>query len=229
MPTDETDFRHRFSGLVDLEAAAKVPIFQVGAGAIGNTVAQSLVRTGFENLSTMDFDKVDPINVMPQWYTVRDLGEFKVHALGRRINEDLDVSITTLVDKFESEEQIPEGTRFIIPAVDSIVVRKCIFDAALKTEGVDHIVDGRMGARSGEMYAVWLADGEGVEKYAATLSSEGVADLPCSERSTPYCAAALGNMMVAYIASAFRGEQEEVFQAFRVSMFNPAGLLFPVS
>ncbi len=225
----EVNWHSRYSTVLDVERAKAHPILVIGAGSIGSWLVRALARTGFENITVMDFDEVDGVNVYPQGYAVGDLGKPKVVALAEAIKRDLDVDIVPIVDKFESREQVPEGSSYIVPAVDSLAVRKQVFTEVCLLSDTELVLDARMGARHGSIHAAWMEDDEGTfEKYPQTFDPTGVSPLPCSERNTPFCGMMLGATLAAYIASAFLGEQKRRYQKYTVALFNPSALLIEV-
>ncbi len=55
----------------------------IGTGSVGGFIAESLVRTGIEDLMLMDFDRVEEINLDRLNFATRaDIGRLKVDALG---------------------------------------------------------------------------------------------------------------------------------------------------
>lgn len=60
----------------------------VGAGSVGGMIAESLARSGFEDITLIDFDKVGEHNLDRLQYAVRrDIGRIKVEALAERLRE----------------------------------------------------------------------------------------------------------------------------------------------
>src|SRR5580658_3942436 len=60
----------------------------VGAGSVGGMIAESLVRTGFEDITLVDFDIVKKHNLDRLNYaTSRDVGRLKVEALARHLRD----------------------------------------------------------------------------------------------------------------------------------------------
>lgn len=58
----------------------------VGAGSVGGFVAESLARTGFEDITVIDYDIVEEHNLDRLLYaTARDIGAVKVHLLGQHL------------------------------------------------------------------------------------------------------------------------------------------------
>jgi len=227
--TDEPNYHARYSTVLDVESAKEHGILVIGAGSIGSWLVRALVRTGFENVTVMDFDVVDNVNVYPQGYALGDVGEDKVAALAEGVRATLGVIIKPDMDRFESKEQVPEGTRYIIPAVDSLAVRQLVFEQACLLPATELVLDARMGARHGSIHAAWMEDTEGVfERYPLTFDATGVSTLPCTERNTPFCGMMIGAALAGYVTSAFLGEQEKVYQRYNFSLFNPMGLLIAV-
>jgi len=67
-------------------AGAKVIIF--GVGGVGSWCAEALIRSGVENLTIVDPDKVNVSNINRQLMaTVPNIGRPKVEALGERLSE----------------------------------------------------------------------------------------------------------------------------------------------
>jgi|APSaa5957512535_1039671.scaffolds.fasta_scaffold00355_22 hypothetical protein len=227
--SEEPNYHARYSTVLDVKSAKEHGILVIGAGSIGSWLVRALVRTGFENVTVMDFDVVDNVNVYPQGYGLGDVGLDKVEALYEGIGATLGVEIKPVVDKFESKEQVPEGTSYIIPAVDSLAVRQQVFEQACLLPATELVLDARMGARHGSIHAAWMEDTEGVfERYPLSFDATGVSPLPCTERNTPFCGMMIGAALAGYVTSAFLGEQEKLYQRYNFSLFNPAGLLISV-
>lgn len=53
---------------------------------IGSTIAEACVRLGFEDLTLIDKDQVEPHNLNRQDFTTEDIGRPKVEALARRLS-----------------------------------------------------------------------------------------------------------------------------------------------
>ncbi len=222
-----SELHSRFSGLFDIASAKEWPITVIGAGSIGSWLVRGLARTGFEAITVMDFDSVDEVNVLPQGYSLGDIGQHKVAALAKDVEQRLGVKINAVLDKFESPGQL-QGPKYVVAAVDSIAARALIYRAVLETSEVELLLDPRMGARHGNIFATWTEDAEGLATYAKTLDPEGVSPLACSEKNTPFCGAGMAMTVTAYVASAFTGEQERRYQEYRCSYFNPNANLYPV-
>ncbi|MGC4129240.1 MAG: ThiF family adenylyltransferase [Bergeyella sp.] len=81
----------RIESSVDMDIIRNSHIVVIGAGGSYSLVT-SLARTGIGKLTVIDFDRVDPSNVVRQGYKQSDIGKFKVDALGvevKSINTDI--------------------------------------------------------------------------------------------------------------------------------------------
>src|SRR5262249_8210933 len=76
--------RSRLAGAIDIEKMARSHVVGVGAGG-ARGLYEDLSRAGLGHLTVIDFDDVDATNIATQGYDVRDIGQPKIAALGRRI------------------------------------------------------------------------------------------------------------------------------------------------
>lgn len=76
--------RSKLAGAIDLQRMAGSHIVGVGAGGASG-LYEDLCRSGLGQLTVVDFDHVDDTNMATQGYDVREIGQPKVGALGRRI------------------------------------------------------------------------------------------------------------------------------------------------
>src|ERR1700722_608450 len=88
------DLRQR--ELVPPQKLATCHALVIGVGAIGRQVALQLAATGMPELTLIDHDVVDVVNLAPQGYMPQDLGQAKVEATAqwcRLLSPDLQVHI----------------------------------------------------------------------------------------------------------------------------------------
>ncbi|HHY79435.1 MAG TPA: sulfur carrier protein ThiS adenylyltransferase ThiF, partial [Thermoanaerobacter sp.] len=64
-----------------LDKLSRVKILLIGCGGLGSNVAVMLIRSGIKNLTIVDFDEVDILNLNRQNYFLHHVGEKKVLAL----------------------------------------------------------------------------------------------------------------------------------------------------
>ncbi|MFA6142631.1 MAG: sulfur carrier protein ThiS adenylyltransferase ThiF [Candidatus Omnitrophota bacterium] len=97
-----------------------------GAGGLGSNCALHLVRVGFENLTIVDFDRVEEANLDRQFYFLDQVGMDKVEALKinlLRINPGLNLKI---IKKKIDKDNIKDIF------ADSDVIAECLDTAACK-------------------------------------------------------------------------------------------------
>lgn len=75
---------NRLVGSVNLKMMADTYIVTVGVGGASG-IMEDITRCGVGKITAIDFDKVDASNLCTQGYTVNDVGQFKVQALGERL------------------------------------------------------------------------------------------------------------------------------------------------
>ena len=126
--TMEQDLFRRSEMLLGNEAMSRVAqkrVILFGVGGVGSWCAESLVRSGFRNLTIVDFDRVDITNVNRQLMaTTETIGQVKVEALRQRLlTINPAASITALQQTFTAEtaESFHLDTYdYIIDAIDTL-------------------------------------------------------------------------------------------------------------
>ncbi len=119
------------------EAFKNVNVLVVGLGGVGSSASISLVRSGFKNISFMDFDKVDKTNLNRQNQAfISTIGMNKTEAL-KRIVDDISIenNFRYYDIKFNNEtKNILEKNKFdyIIDAIDSVNDKILLIEEASK-------------------------------------------------------------------------------------------------
>jgi hypothetical protein len=191
----DRDLRQR--DLVPPEKLADCHGVIVGVGAIGRQVALQLASMGVKQLTLIDHDVVDVVNLAPQGYTPRDLNQPKVEATARwcqKLNPEL--SVTTLAERFRRSSARWCGTESRLVAfccVDSISARKIVWEG-LK-DSSSFFADARM---SGEVIRVLASPRPPMEShYPTTLFSQEQAFAgTCTAKSTIYTASIAAGLML---------------------------------
>lgn len=118
-----------------LSRLASVKIGIGGAGGLGSNVAMHLVRSGCQNLTIVDFDRIEASNLNRQFYFTDQVGRFKVEALAEnlnRINPELHLRIDTQRITKENVECLFEDCELWIEAFDRVEAKKLFIEAASK-------------------------------------------------------------------------------------------------
>jgi molybdopterin/thiamine biosynthesis adenylyltransferase len=197
---DKSEFLTRQADLISDLQLKSYPITIIGAGAIGGWVALSLVKMGIKNITVMDYDEVDTVNMNCQFFRVKDIGKPKVLALQELIEDFTDVKINAINDKFVGGNI----GGIVISAVDNMATRKLIYDTQLTTR---FIIDPRMGAEDALMYVIKPNDMDDRESYEKVLyTDEKATHERCTAKATIYTANLLSGHVVKAVKNIITGE-----------------------
>ena len=204
----DRDLRQR--QIVPPEKLAACTCLVIGAGAIGRQAAIQLAAMGVIELTLIDFDTVDVVNLAPQGYMPEDIGQSKVQATAAwctRLNPQLVVH--THAERFK-RSSVKELACFgqagrnlgVFCCVDSITARGIIWEA-VKTKAA-FWVDGRMSA---EVIRILASDRPPVDThYQTTLFAQDQAHAgACTARSTIYTASIAAGLMIGQFTRWLRG------------------------
>ena len=92
----------RQSSLQNNDRRKELKVCIVWAGWIGSNSAYCLAKQWIENIKVIDFDKVEIENTGSQFYTEKHIGEYKVEALQKQIEEQTGVKIDTVKTKYKA-------------------------------------------------------------------------------------------------------------------------------
>ena len=190
----DRDVRQR--DLIPPEKLADCHALVVGVGAVGRQVAVQLACMGIRQLTLVDHDIVDVVNLAPQGYTPHDLNQPKVDATARwcqKLNPE--ISIKAVAQRFRRSVPVWRSEQKLAAfcCVDSINARKLVWDA-LKYPAA-FFADARM---SGEVIRV-LASGQPASEahYPTTLFAQEEAFAgACTAKSTIYTASIAAGLML---------------------------------
>jgi len=147
----------------------------VGAGAIGSRVAENLISTGLENITFIDFDKVEDHNLGNQLYVQEDIGEYKVVALKRWAESKIGLIPPSMcfvngrIDEKNTSSLV--STNIIISCVDKFSARKLLMTAT-QDVWADLFVDTRMASGHGDVYLINPDQPEEVDYWNSTCGSD---------------------------------------------------------
>lgn len=179
------------------EAVLPQKITIIGAGAIGSFTALALAKMGFMNLEIWDFDKVDIENMNNQFYRFKDIGKPKVEALRDLIEDFTNEKIQIHNEKYETQDL--KG--IVITAVDSMAVRKNIWEQIKKNYEVKFLIDPRMASEYALQYVMNPWDDKDQKSYEKVLyTDENSVVERCTAKATMYTV----NMISGYAAKAVK-------------------------
>jgi len=196
----------RQSGIIPDDKVKDISVAIIGAGAIGSHAAEMLCKMGVQKLLIFDFDDVESHNVANQGYFNNEIGYKKVESLHRRLTEGTGAEIIAEDRRFEGGETFQEN--YVISAVDNMATRSDIWSSFLVSSNARYFLDGRMGAREGSVFFVDKSNAESVSYYDQSLfPDEEAVQLPCTEKSTIFCAYGISSVMGALIAKSIIGDE----------------------
>jgi len=190
----------RQEGLVPRERLEGLAISVIGVGAIGRQVALQLASLGARQITLVDFDEVEEVNLTTQGYLWEDLGKSKVLATAQAISRiDSSMEVSQICARYRPG--LPVGDA-IFCCVDSISARGAIWRSAGRN--AQFWVDGRM---LGEVMRVLTVTGnDGREYYPTTLFAQTEAMTgSCTTRGVIYTAAIAAGLMMGQFTRWLRG------------------------
>ena len=122
-----------------MEHIAQKRVIIFGVGGVGSWCAESLIRSGFQHLTIVDFDHVDVTNVNRQLMaTSQTVGQVKVEALKDRllsINPSAEITALQQIFTAETAESFNLGNYdYIIDAIDSLKDKALLILMACQTQ-----------------------------------------------------------------------------------------------
>ncbi len=197
----------RQSGLVPRDILQNRTIGIAGCGAVGRQLALQLASMGASSLFLADFDRVETVNLGPQGWREEDVGQYKVDALCRQldeINAQLEIGVTR--GRFPT---CPTHATIdvLFLAVDAIETRRELYNAYLQRGAMRLIVDGRMAGETIRVLTVNLEEDstKSCEAYERTLFTAAQAHHgQCTSRSTIYLANIAAGLMISQFVSFMR-------------------------
>lgn len=210
------DIKSRFSGAIWYDEIAKKQVTIVGAGGIGSWTGLLVSRLGVNGIFVYDDDIVELGNMSGQFYSIEDVGRFKVDSLYRSIQKYSGYyNITAVNEKFISGSPI---SPIVIACLDSMSARslvfgewrKAVYEAPEDKRKEYLFIDGRLSAETLQVFAVSGDDNENIRRYISTLFNDSEADAEiCSYKQTSFMAnmiaSVITNVFVNHVASGLEG------------------------
>ena len=109
----------------------KANILVIGLGGVGGYVLETLIRSGIENITIVDYDKIDISNINRQIISnTANIGNLKTEEWKRRIlsiNTNVNIKIINeKIDENNINKLFEDKYDFIIDACDTIIVKKLL-------------------------------------------------------------------------------------------------------
>jgi sulfur carrier protein ThiS adenylyltransferase len=190
-----SDRYHRYKDIVDIEKLQNDKILIVGTGAIGRQVGITLSAMGAKNLTFIDFDTIEEINLGPQGWRQDQIGLFKVNALAedcQKINPEM--SITAINDRYRPK-YLSLKPNVVFACVDDIGIRKLIWEHIILLKQSPLFLDARMNAWTALVLSSTPPHNDGYEK--TLFDKEETVTGSCTARSTFFTANIASGFLVA--------------------------------
>lgn len=145
--------------------AVKDDIHIIGVGATGSFVAMMLARMGVPVINIYDFDDVEIHNIPNQYYDTGDLGKLKAEALAdklRLINPDITVNVGK---EAVTPEDVSKMSGYLFSLVDSMKVRKELWEAAKANTNLINVWESRLGSDQARVYSLPIEEGLDYARY----------------------------------------------------------------
>ena len=197
--------RSRFLRQLDILPPEKLafPITVIGAGAIGSATVLTLAKMGCTHITVWDDDILAEHNVSNQWCRPSAVGRPKVDALAELVWDLAEVRIHPRNERYRGQRL--EGV--VIVAVDSMTSRMEVWKRVKFDAAVPLLIDARMGAEFGRLYAIRPSDPDDVDFYESNLYPSSDAEpLPCSARTIIYCPTVLAGIVALLVKDFALGE-----------------------
>jgi molybdopterin-synthase adenylyltransferase len=200
--------------IINSDRLAAQKIFIIGCGAIGSFVGLELAKMGIEQIEVWDNDEVSIENMSNQFFRFSDIGKNKALALKDLIKDFTGVDIIAHPEKFESgtasKHFFASENSIVISAVDSMAVRKLIFDEIKANDlsgFVKLIIDPRMSAEAYLQFAALVDSEKSMANYEKTLySDENAVQERCTAKSTIYTATLAAGMVTKTVKNIVESE-----------------------
>jgi molybdopterin/thiamine biosynthesis adenylyltransferase len=164
----------------------------IGAGAIGGWTTLALAKMGFGDITVYDFDQVDTVNLGSQLYRLEDVGKDKSRALAEIVLQFTGTQIGHYRVRYEKGR----FNGIVIAAVDSMAVRKVIYENHKGWPLTRAIIDPRMGAEQAQLYVVRPGRKQDCESYEKSLYSDADSvQEKCTAKATIYTANLLSGLV----------------------------------
>lgn len=197
MTYDKHQFRQM--GFIKPEMIEGKSVYMIGAGGVGSPTALILSKMGFEDIHVFDHDIVEDQNVGSQLYWTTQDQQKKVEALKSFVE-----TFTAYPEKFPKEGLKLNPLSIVISAVDSMEMRKQIWDYLKEQPMISLYIDARMGLESIRIYGIDMNNDKEIDLYEQNLYPDSEADItPCSARAVAYngffAASVIGGIVSAYL------------------------------
>ncbi len=115
----------------NLNKIKRKTILVLGTGGVGGYAIETLVRSGIQNITIVDYDKIDYSNINRQVIAnSNNIGNYKVNEWEKRIKEiNKDIKVKKINEKITKDNiniLFKDNYDYIIDACDTVIVKKLL-------------------------------------------------------------------------------------------------------
>lgn len=146
----------------------------IGVGATGSYLVWLLAKIGLTNIHIWDHDIIEDHNIPNQCFLLKHIGKTKVKALAEMIKDGTGAKITQHKKKVSGAQKFGQ---IVFLLTDTMESRRQIWNDSLKFKlNVEWVIETRMGADSGRIYAVNPSKPAHIKNWEATLCEDDEAE-----------------------------------------------------
>jgi tRNA A37 threonylcarbamoyladenosine dehydratase len=169
-------------------AEQKLNMVVIGCGSTGSFTILTLAKLGFKNITGIDDDKVEDLNIPHQFYRFSDIGEFKTIALKNIVKDFTGLDIRIINKRIDKDNPLIDNANIdlntiVVFCLDTIEARKNIYNQI--KEMPIKIIDTRMGEDGYQIYVIDLQSQAEKKEYEKLLNQEET-PTTCGSKGTIY-------------------------------------------
>lgn len=200
----------RQEGIVSQDLIKSYRPLVIGTGAVGSNVARQLAHMG-SDMSLVDFDEVDEVNLCCQGFLESDVGKYKVDAVQGIVSQiNGSVNAHQHKDAFNINHKYA-GEEVIFSCADSMKVRETAFRHFTRTKKFRFLGDSRIRGGDTIRIVICRADmPESTATYKGSLFAEEEAQRgSCTTKTTIYGAFVASALLISEYVKFLNGRPTE--------------------
>ena len=159
-------------------------ILILGVGSTGSFIALTLAKMGFNDITILDFDKIEKHNIPNQFYRINDIDKLKVNALKDIIKSFSNTNVKIENVKIDKNYNFDlDLNSIVVFCFDNMPIRKLVYNK-IKDYPIK-LIDTRMGGEGYQIYSIDLDDEEEKKFYEERLKAT-TKETVCGEKSIIY-------------------------------------------
>ena len=193
---DYLSHENSYRGEYLLKNREKKDILILGVGVLGSWLLDLLARQGYNNLSALDFDKVEAHNFGTQNYGKVDIGRSKVRQIAQNTMRRIGVKINPIHKKLtvDNAKTLLRNRDLVVDMFDNYESRKIVKETCLELN------TSCVHAGMASMGFFQIAWNEGYEVAGTSQLDDGevLCDYPLASNLVMSCVAALAEVVNIY-------------------------------